>query len=112
MTSPGRDVVSKVDRYLVLGNPVAHSQSPFIHARFAEQTGEAIRYDRLLCTAEGFAAAVREFANAGGRGCNITMPFKTQAWRMAAHFSERAVLAEASNKIGRASCRERVLMPV
>ena len=99
MTSPGRDVVSKVDRYLVLGNPVAHSQSPFIHARFAEQTGEAIRYDRLLCTAEGFEAAVREFANAGGRGCNITMPFKTQAWSLTTHVSERAALAEASNTL-------------
>ena len=92
-------VVGNIDHYVVLGNPVAHSQSPFIHARFAEQTGEAISYDRLLCTAEGFEAAVREFANAGGRGCNITMPFKTQAWRMAAHFSERAVLAEASNTL-------------
>ena len=113
MTTLGRAVVSSADRYVVsnvdpyvesnidhyavLGNPVAHSQSPFIHARFAEQTGEAIGYDRLLCTAEGFEAAVREFANAGGRGCNITMPFKTQAWNLATHVSEQAALAEASN---------------
>ncbi len=85
------------DRYVVAGNPVAHSQSPFIHALFAEQTGEAVSYDRLLCTAEGFEASIREFANAGGRGCNITMPFKLQAWRLGARVSERAALAEASN---------------
>ncbi len=85
------------DRYVVAGNPVAHSQSPFIHSRFAEQTGEPVDYDRLLCTENGFEAAVREFASAGGRGCNITMPFKAQAWRLAAQVSERAALAEASN---------------
>ena len=85
------------DRYVVAGNPVAHSQSPFIHARFAEQTGEQLSYDRLLCTTEGFENSVREFALAGGRGCNITMPFKAQAWRLGARVSERAALAEASN---------------
>ena len=86
-----------LDRYVVAGNPVAHSQSPFIHARFAEQTGERLSYDRLLCTTEGFENSVREFALAGGRGCNITMPFKAQAWRLGVHISERAALAEASN---------------
>ncbi len=86
-----------LDRYVVAGNPVEHSQSPFIHAHFAEQTGQALSYDRLLCTAESFDASIREFAAAGGRGCNITMPFKTNAWRLAGRVSERAALAQASN---------------
>jgi shikimate dehydrogenase len=86
-----------LDRYVVAGNPVAHSQSPFIHACFAERTGEAVSYDRLLCTTENFDASVRTFASAGGRGCNVTMPFKGQAWRLASRISERAALAEASN---------------
>jgi shikimate dehydrogenase len=89
--------MTALDRYVIAGNPVAQSQSPFIHARFAEQTGEALSYDRLLCTAENFDASIREFASAAGRGCNITMPFKTNAWRMATRVSERAALAEASN---------------
>ena len=55
------------DRYAVLGNPVAHSRSPFIHAAFARQTGQDIEYGRTLCALDGFAAAVREFAAAGDR---------------------------------------------
>jgi shikimate dehydrogenase len=86
-----------LDRYVIAGNPVAHSQSPFIHARFAEQTGQQLTYDRLLCEPDGFENAVREFARAGGRGCNITMPFKVNAWRLAARLSERAALAQACN---------------
>ena len=86
-----------VDRYVVAGNPVAHSQSPFIHACFAEQTGEPVAYDRLLCPLDGFEPTVRAFAHAGGRGCNVTVPFKTDAWRLAAQVSERAALAGAAN---------------
>jgi shikimate dehydrogenase len=89
--------MTALDRYVVAGNPVAHSQSPFIHARFAEQTGQPLTYDRLLCPLDGFEHAVRGFAQAGGRGCNITMPFKANAWRMAARVSERAAMAEACN---------------
>ena len=93
--------MTAMDRYVIAGNPVAHSQSPFIHARFAEQTGQPLTYDRLLCPLDGFEHAVRQFAQAGGRGCNITMPFKTNAWRVvantAAQLSERAALAEACN---------------
>ena len=89
--------VNKFDRYVVAGNPVAHSQSPFIHARFAEQTGEPVAYDRLLCPLDGFEPTVRAFAQSGGRGCNVTVPFKTDAWRLAAQVSERAALAGAAN---------------
>jgi len=85
------------DRYAVLGNPVAHSQSPFIHAAFARQTGEPVAYERVLCPLDGFEAAVRAFQAEGGRGCNVTVPFKFDAPRLARHCSERAQLAEAAN---------------
>ena len=85
------------DRYAVLGNPVAHSRSPGIHAAFAMQTGQALVYERLLCPLDGFADTVRAFAAAGGRGCNITVPFKFEALRLAANASERARLAGAAN---------------
>jgi len=88
-----------VDRYVVAGNPVAHSQSPFIHACFAAQTGEPVAYDRLLCPLDSFEATLRAFAQAGGRGCNVTVPFKTDAWRLAAQVSERAALAGAANML-------------
>ena len=51
------------DTYAVAGNPVAHSQSPFIHAAFAAQTGQQVAYERLLCPLDAFAATVRRFAN-------------------------------------------------
>ncbi len=84
-------------RYAVVGNPVAHSQSPFIHAAFAEQTGEPISYDRLLCPLDGFAAAAREFAAGGAGGCNVTMPFKFEAFTLAARRTWRAEVAGACN---------------
>ncbi|MEO8152216.1 MAG: shikimate dehydrogenase [Rhizobacter sp.] len=86
-----------MDRYVVAGNPVEHSQSPFIHALFAEATGQAIAYDRLLCPLDGFAASVHAFAQAGGRGCNVTVPFKIEAFTLATRRSERATLAQAAN---------------
>lgn len=85
------------DRYAVLGNPVAHSQSPFIHAEFARQTGENIEYTRVLCAMDGFADAVRGFAEAGGRGCNVTVPFKFQSGALARTVTPRAALAQAAN---------------
>lgn len=89
------------DRYFVLGNPVAHSQSPFIHAAFAQQTGESIVYDRRECPMDGFAAAVAALAadRDGGpvRGCNVTVPFKFEVPRLVRHLSERAALAQAAN---------------
>ena len=91
------------DRYVVLGNPVAHSRSPFIHAEFARQTGEPIEYGRVLCPLDGFEACVRQFAassEAGkgpARGCNVTVPFKLQAGALARTVSARAALAQAAN---------------
>ena len=87
------------DRYAVVGNPVAHSRSPAIHAAFARQTGEAVDYGRILCPLDGFEAAVRGFAASGGRGCNVTVPFKFEAPRLAAQCSPRALLAAAANTL-------------
>lgn len=85
------------DRYAVLGNPVAHSRSPEIHAAFARQTGQDIDYGRVLCPLDAFEAKVRGFAADGGRGCNVTVPFKFEALALAARCSERARLAGAAN---------------
>lgn len=93
------------DRYAVLGQPVAHSQSPFIHAAFARQTGQHLVYERIECPLDGFEAAVRDFiasadAAAGlgqARGCNITVPFKFQVLPLARRASARAQLAQAAN---------------
>ena len=85
------------DRYAVLGNPVAHSQSPFIHAEFARQTGQSVDYTRVLCAMDGFPDAVRSFAASGARGVNVTMPFKFQAAALAAVVTPRATLAQAAN---------------
>lgn len=87
------------DLYAVAGNPVAHSRSPDIHARFAAQTGEALVYERLLCPLDGFADAIRAFAAAGARGCNVTVPFKFEAHALAARLSPRAMLAGAVNTL-------------
>lgn len=88
-----------MDRYAVVGNPVAHSQSPFIHAEFARQTGEPVRYERLHCALDAFAATVRAFALGGARGCNVTMPFKFEAFELVARKTARAVLAGACNTL-------------
>jgi len=93
------------DRYAVLGHPVAHSQSPFIHQAFAEQTGQALSYGRIECPLDGFEATVRAFiasadpaAGLGpARGCNITVPFKFQVIPLAAQVTPRAALAQAAN---------------
>ena len=87
------------DLYCVMGNPVEHSRSPWIHARFAELTGQALVYERRLVPLDGFAQALRDFAAAGGRGCNITVPFKLEAAQAASVRSERVQLAGAANTL-------------
>jgi shikimate dehydrogenase len=86
-----------IDLYCVMGNPVAHSRSPWIHARFAELTGQTLCYERRLIPLDGFATFVRAFALEGGRGCNITVPFKFDAAALADRVSARATLAGAVN---------------
>ncbi|QEK95223.1 shikimate dehydrogenase [Achromobacter insolitus] len=87
-------------RYAVIGNPIAHSRSPQIHAMFAEQTGKPLRYDRLLTPVDGFAEAVAAFVAEGGLGLNVTVPFKLDAYALAAgRLSSRARLAGAVNTL-------------
>jgi shikimate dehydrogenase len=83
--------------YAVLGNPVQHSQSPFIHGMFTQATGEPVRYERVLCPIDGFESCVRDFAASGAGGCNVTVPFKFEALKLAADASQRARLAGAAN---------------
>ncbi|MCC4265191.1 shikimate dehydrogenase [Oceanimonas baumannii] len=88
-----------MDRYVVIGNPIAHSQSPFIHQAFAEQTGQILSYERLLLPLDNFAGGLADFVQQGGLGCNVTVPFKTDALAVADVLSERAMLAEAVNTL-------------
>jgi shikimate dehydrogenase len=88
-----------IDRYVVIGNPVAHSKSPEIHARFAAQTGQQLNYARLLAPLDGFAQTVRDFLATGGKGANVTVPFKLEAFALADRLSERARAAGAVNTL-------------
>jgi shikimate dehydrogenase len=86
--------------YAVIGNPVSHSLSPQIHARFSAQTGKPLRYTRLLAPQDSFARVANDFAAAGGRGLNVTAPFKQEAYTLAApHLSTPARLAGAVNTL-------------
>jgi shikimate dehydrogenase len=87
------------DRYAVIGHPVAHSKSPRIHARFAEQTGQDMAYEALLAPLDGFETAVAGFLAGGGKGANVTLPFKEQAYRLCDSRSTRAELAGAVNTL-------------
>jgi len=86
-------------RYAVIGNPVAHSRSPRIHTLFARQTGVRLTYERVLAPVDGFTEAVKAFFAAGGRGLNVTVPFKEDAWRLAECLSARARAAGAVNTL-------------
>ena len=88
-----------IDRYAVIGNPVAHSKSPQIHTLFAHENGQDIAYGRLLAPLDGFKETVERFRAEGGRGLNVTVPFKEEAYRLATLHSERARAAEAVNTL-------------
>jgi len=86
-----------MDLYCVMGNPVEHSKSPWIHARFAQIMGHELRYEKRLVPIGGFADAVRAFQREGGKGCNVTVPFKFESPAIATKLTPRAQLAQASN---------------
>ncbi|MES2151364.1 MAG: shikimate dehydrogenase [Pseudomonadota bacterium] len=86
-----------IDHYSVIGNPIAHSRSPEIHAAFALQTGQQLVYERCLAPLGGFAATVRALVAAGHKGANVTVPFKLDAAALALSLSERARAAGAVN---------------
>ncbi len=87
------------DRYALFGHPVRHSKSPQIHGAFAQATGQDMSYELIEPPLDGFAPAVSAFRAAGGRGANVTMPFKLEAFALATERSERAQLAGAVNAL-------------
>jgi shikimate dehydrogenase len=88
------------DRYAVIGNPIGHTKSPLIHGFFAQETGQDMSYEAIegpVEPASGFSDSVRSFIAAGGRGMNVTAPFKLEAFAMSDERSERAELSGAVN---------------
>lgn len=87
------------DRYAVFGNPISHSKSPFIHGQFAAPTQESLTYEAILAPVDGFEASLTAFFNAGGKGANVTVPFKEQAFALCDSISPEAKLAGAVNTL-------------
>lgn len=87
------------DQYAVVGNPVAHSRSPEIHAAFARQVGHQIIYSRMLAPLDQFVATLDAFRVAGGCGVNVTVPFKREAYHYATEHTPRAAEAAAANTL-------------
>ncbi|MCB5162384.1 shikimate dehydrogenase [Marinomonas algarum] len=88
-----------MDQYAVVGNPIAHSKSPSIHAYFATQTQQSLTYSTLLGDEVGFEQQVRDFFQQGGKGLNVTVPFKERAYAMCDILSQRAKQAGAVNTL-------------
>lgn len=87
------------DLYAVIGNPIHHSKSPLIHSLFAQQTQQDMRYEAILSPLDQFAATVHSFQKQKGKGLNITLPFKIEAFTLATQLTERAQLAQAVNTL-------------
>ena len=87
------------DRYAVVGNPVAHSLSPKIHAEFARQTGQQLSYQAIELASDAFVAGIAELQQQGFRGLNVTVPFKREAWELCDSLSARAEVAGAVNTL-------------
>lgn len=88
-----------VDKYLVIGNPIAHSKSPFIHQCFAQECHQALSYEKKLVELDEFEAFIQAFKHQGGKGCNITVPFKERAYALSEKLSPRAKAAGAVNTL-------------
>ena len=97
MTEKYAEPLSEVDRYAVVGNPIAHSKSPLIHAEFAKQTQQDISYEAILAPLDGFEAKIQEMIKAGYKGVNVTVPFKFEAFQLCTFYTEQAKLAGAVN---------------
>ena len=85
--------------YAVVGNPISHSKSPRIHSLFASQTGEPVEYTAIQAPMDDFTGTIRHFFERGGKGLNVTVPFKEQAWTQAEHRTPRAEKAGAANTL-------------
>lgn len=93
------DDVQPIDLYRVFGNPVRHSQSPWIHQTFARETGQSIAYDACEAPVDDFAGTLRAFVAQGGQGANVTVPFKEEAHALCDVLSPRARQAGAVNTL-------------
>ena len=89
------------DRYAVFGNPIAHSRSPAIHAEFTRQTGQDLVYEAILAPLDGFEATVQAFRLGGGKGGNVTVPFKERAYRLATRRTARPAWRHSRERIVR-----------
>ncbi|GAB1039781.1 shikimate dehydrogenase [Shewanella algae] len=87
------------DSYAVFGNPIHHSKSPAIHAAFAAQTGQPLSYQAILAPIDDFSGSVTAFFAAGGKGANVTVPFKEQAFQLCDELSQEAETAAAVNTL-------------
>jgi shikimate dehydrogenase len=88
-----------IDKYVVIGNPIGHSKSPLLFREFARQTGQEIHYETLLAPLDGFLSHATAFRADGGKGMNVTLPFKIEAFEFATHLTERARKAQAVNTL-------------
>ena len=88
-----------IEKYAVIGNPIEHSKSPIIHGMFAQQTDDAMSYDTILGALDEFTETVKKFQQEGGKGLNVTVPFKEQAWELADELSDYAQRAGAVNTL-------------
>jgi len=88
-----------MDHYCVFGHPIEHSKSPWIQSRFAELTGQTLQYEKTLVPLDAFKTTVEAFKASGGKGCNVTLPFKSEAAALATHCSPRVALAQACNTL-------------
>lgn len=92
-----------MDQFAVFGNPISHSKSPAIHQAFAQQTGIEHRYGRICAPVDAFPQTLSAFFEQGGRGANVTLPFKQQAWEFADQLSDRAARSGAVNTVKKLS---------
>jgi len=88
-----------MDKYCVFGNPIKHSLSPLIHSLFAKQTGHKLSYDKILSPVDSLPQSIKNFINSGGKGFNITLPFKIEAFKIAHKTTPRAKITGSVNTI-------------